>query len=170
MHKQTPARPCGTPCRTARGNAGWAIPSLCRATPSATSEHYLGLLGSSPIPPSFVTSCVSFQLRPLPSPGITRLHRYCGPLRHPRRPGLALASCQLTAPRAITAGVSRVASGPLCLHAVANTPAGPMGLFARSLPLTSGFPELTAGQLLHYYFRRLLSVHFRYSLHTCQVA
>jgi hypothetical protein len=31
---------------------------------------------------------------------------------------------------AITAGASRVASGPLYLHAVANTPAGPMGSFA----------------------------------------
>jgi hypothetical protein len=85
------------------------------------------------------------EVRPLPSPGITRLPRYCGPLRHPRRPGLSLASCQLTAPRAITAGVSRVASSPLCLHAVANTPAGPMGLFARPLPLTFGFPRINGG-------------------------
>jgi len=28
-----------TPCRIARENEGWAIPSLWRATPSATSEH-----------------------------------------------------------------------------------------------------------------------------------
>jgi len=61
-----PEHPFGTPCHTARRSGSWAIPSLCRATPSATSEHYLGLLGSSPIPPPFVTSCVSFQLRPLP--------------------------------------------------------------------------------------------------------
>ncbi len=47
------------------------------------------------------------------------------PLRHPRRPGLALASCQLI-PTAISAGASRVASDPLCLLAVATTPAGPM--------------------------------------------
>ena len=132
-----------------QGRSGsWAIPSLCRATPSATSEHYLGLLGSSPIPTSFVTSCVSFQLRPLPSPGITRLPRYSEPLRHPTRPGLALTSCRLIQ-IAITAGVSRVASGPLCLHAIATTPAGPMGLFARPLPLISAFPEVAAGQLLH---------------------
>ena len=45
--------------------------------------------------------------------------------RHPTRPGLALASCQLIL-IAITAGASRVASDPLCLHAVATTPAGPM--------------------------------------------
>jgi hypothetical protein len=39
--------------------------------------------------------------------------------------GLSLASCQLIR-TAITAGTSRVAHGPLCLHAVANTPAGLM--------------------------------------------
>ena len=83
------------------------------------------LLGSSPIPQSFVTSCVSFQLRLLPSTGVTRLHRYHEPLRHPIRPGLSLTSCQLIH-TAITAGTSRVAYGPLCLHAVANTPAGSM--------------------------------------------
>src|ERR1039457_6470356 len=76
-------------------------------------------------PSVFAASCVSFQLRPLPSTGITRFQRYCEPLRHPKRPGLALASCQLI-PTAITAGASRVASGPLCLHAVATSPAGPM--------------------------------------------
>jgi hypothetical protein len=38
---------------------------------------------------------------------------------------LGAASCQLI-PTAISAGASRVASGPLCLHAVATTPAGPM--------------------------------------------
>ena len=42
-----------------------------------------------------------------------RLHRYCEPLRHPKRPGLPLATCQLIH-TAITAGTSRVAYGPLC--------------------------------------------------------
>jgi len=84
------------------------------------------LLGSSPIPRSFVASCVSFQLRPLPSTGVARLPRYYEPLRHPKRPGLSLASCQLIH-TAITAGTSRVAHDPLCLHAVATTPAGPRG-------------------------------------------
>ena len=78
-------------------SAGRAIPSLCHATPSATSEHLMGLLDSSPIPRSLIACCVSFQLRPLPSTGITRLPRYYGPLRHPRRPGLSLTSCRLIA-------------------------------------------------------------------------
>jgi hypothetical protein len=55
------------------------------------------------------------------------LSAHYGPLRHPRRPGRALASCQLI-PTAITAGASRVAPRPLCLHAVAHTPAGPREL------------------------------------------
>ena len=46
----------------------------------------MGLLGSSPIPRPFIAYCVSFQLRPLPSPGVTRLLRYCDPLRVPSGP------------------------------------------------------------------------------------
>jgi hypothetical protein len=97
------------------------------------------LLGSSPIPRSFVASCVSFQLRPLPSTGITRLHRYYEPLRHPTRPGLSLASCQLIH-TAITAGTSRVAHGPHCVHAVANTPAGRMELVRSCNSIRFGLP------------------------------
>jgi hypothetical protein len=65
------------------------------AVEAVAPEHLLGLLGSSPIPRSFVTSCVCLQLRPLPFTGITRLHQYYRPLRHPKRPGLSLASNQL---------------------------------------------------------------------------
>src|SRR6266481_9627131 len=116
IHRRIPERLLGTPCRTERRNESWAIPSLCRATPSATSERLMELLGSSPIPQSFVASCVSFQLRLLPSTGVTQLHRYYEPLRHPIRPGLSLASCQLIH-TAITAGTSRVTHGPLFLPA-----------------------------------------------------
>jgi hypothetical protein len=47
--------------------------------------------------------------------------------RRPTRPGLSLASCQLI-PTAISAAASHVASGLLCVHAVAITPAGSMEL------------------------------------------
>jgi hypothetical protein len=97
--RHTPEHPCGTPRRTAHRNESRAIPSLLRVTPSATSERLLGLLGSSPIPLSFVASYFRLQLRPLPSTGITRLHRYYKPLRHPKRPGLSLASFQLIQPQ-----------------------------------------------------------------------
>ena len=38
-------------------------------------------------------------MRPLPSPGVTRVHQYNEPLRHPKRPDLALAGCPLRVTR-----------------------------------------------------------------------
>src|SRR5216684_2335013 len=64
--RQRPEHLFGTPCRIGHRNESWALPSLCRATPSATSEHLLGLLDSSPIPPS------SSLLRASPSPHTAR--------------------------------------------------------------------------------------------------
>ena len=69
-------------------------PSLSRATPSAVSEHSSELIGC-PISRSFTTYCVCLELRSLPSPGITQLHQYYEPLRHPRAPGLSLTGFQL---------------------------------------------------------------------------
>jgi hypothetical protein len=92
-------------------------------TLSATLGNSLGVLRLIANLPSVAASCVRLQLGPLPSTGITRLPQYCEPLRHPSRPGPSLTSCQLIL-AAITAGTSRVAYGPLCRHAVANTPAG----------------------------------------------
>ncbi|HKU26415.1 MAG TPA: hypothetical protein VJQ54_13155, partial [Candidatus Sulfotelmatobacter sp.] len=84
---------------------------------------------------------------PLPSTGIARLHQYYESLRHPKRPGLSLTSCRLIA-KAITAGASRVASGLLCRHAVAITPAGLMELVRSYCPISGGPPDYTAGWLL----------------------
>ena len=98
----------------------------------------------SPISLSVVASCVRLQLRPLPSTGVTRLRRYCEPLRHPKRPGRSLASCQLIH-TAITAGTSRVAHGPLCLHAVANTPAGLMEFVRSYDSISFGLPSNRGG-------------------------
>src|ERR1019366_216061 len=46
---------------------------------------------------------------------------------------------------AITAGASRVASDPLCLHAVATTPAGPMELIRSYCSIDFGLPQITDG-------------------------
>ena len=102
------------------------------------------LLGSSPFSLSVVASCVRLQLRPLPSIGVTRLRRYYEPLRHPSQPSLSLASCQLIH-SAITAGTSRVAHGPLCLHAVANTPAGRMKFVRSYHSIRFGLPRNRGG-------------------------
>ena len=67
---------------------------LSRATPSVVSEHKSELIGC-PISRSVTTYCVCLELRSLPSTGITRLHRYYEPLRHPRAPGLSLTGVQL---------------------------------------------------------------------------
>ncbi|SEE21010.1 hypothetical protein SAMN05444171_6663 [Bradyrhizobium lablabi] len=68
--------------------------SCYRATPSAVSEQFSELIGC-PISKSLTTCCVCFKLRSLPSTGVTRLQRYCEPLRHPRAPSLSLAGVRL---------------------------------------------------------------------------
>src|SRR5712671_1875208 len=73
------------------------LPSLSRATPSAASEHSSELIGC-PISRSLTTYCVHLELRSLPSTGVTRLRRYCEPLRLPRAPGLSLTGIRLVIP------------------------------------------------------------------------
>ena len=58
--------------------------------------------------PSFHTSCVCLEPRPLPSTGITRLQRYYGPLRHPQAPDLCRHRRPVGRPRP-RPGASRVA-------------------------------------------------------------
>jgi hypothetical protein len=48
-----------------------------------------------PISRSLTTYCVRLELRSRPSTGVTRLQRYCEPLRHPRAPDLSLAGVRL---------------------------------------------------------------------------
>ena len=100
------------------------------------------------------------ELRPLPSTGITRLHQYYEPVRHPNRPGLTLTGCRLlSAPRSSRLGFPVLRRSPLYMHAVATTPAEPG--CCRSLPQrSSAFPESQAGRLPHCPFRGLLSVHY----------
>src|SRR6201997_1550460 len=73
------------------------LPSLSLVTPSAASEHVSELLGF-PISRSLATCCICLELRPLPSPDITRLQRYCEPLRHPSAPSLSLTGVRLIIP------------------------------------------------------------------------
>src|SRR5664280_81024 len=69
-------------------------PLLSRVTPSAVSEHSSEFIGC-PISRSFAAYCVCLELRSLPSAGVTRLQRYCEPLRHPKAPSLSLAGFRL---------------------------------------------------------------------------
>ena len=112
---------CGFPASGSRRRLPQSLQPL-HVTPSASSENSLGvirLIANLPFYRRF--------LRPpsTEAPSLPRLRQYYEPLRDPSQPGPSLTSCQLIH-TAITAGTSRVAHGPLCLHAVATTPAGPM--------------------------------------------
>src|SRR6266581_1852084 len=60
------------------------------------------------------------------------------------RPGLTLTRCQLVT-TATTARVSRVAAGPLCLHAVTLTPAGLTEPIRSCYSISFGLPQLHGG-------------------------
>src|SRR5205814_5850700 len=70
--------------------------------------------------------------RPLPSTGVTRLHRYYGPLRLPTRPGLSLAGCRLrvTHPHRVGSPVLRGSPALTCRR---HYPGGTVRSFSRSV-------------------------------------
>src|SRR3954447_1445218 len=121
--------------------------------PSAVSEHFSELLGH-PISRSLTASCVRLELRPLPSPGITRLQRYYGPLRHPSAPSLSLAGVRLSS--LITRrGFPCCVRFP-CVHAAATTPVQQLGVvLAHSHPAVSAFPERGIGSACTSSFSRI---------------
>src|SRR6202045_3712661 len=130
-------------CRTERRSDSRLLSSLSRVTPSAASEHVSELLGC-PISRSLTTSCVCLELRPLPSPGVTRLQRYYGPLRHPSAPGLSLAGVRLIIPdHALGLPVLRALSWCTCFR---HSPGAAAGCIPRSShPTVSAFPGRVAG-------------------------
>ncbi|MGA7440935.1 MAG: hypothetical protein WBW82_02125, partial [Candidatus Sulfotelmatobacter sp.] len=72
------------------------------------------------------------------------LSAHYGPLRHPKRPGPALASFQLIPTANHRWGF------PCCIwspgiHAVATTPAGLMGLIRSCFPINVGLPRRKGG-------------------------
>jgi hypothetical protein len=116
---------------------------LSRVTPSAVSEHFSELLGR-PISRFLTASCVCLELRPLPSPGITRLPRYYEPLRHPSAPGLFLTGVRLIIPdHALGLPVLRALSLCTCCR---HYPGAAAGCIPRSShPAVSAFPDSTVG-------------------------
>ena len=123
-----------------------------------------GLLGC-PISRSLTTSCVGLELRLLSSTGITRLHRYYGPLRHPNAPGLSLTGVRLLIP--VTHwGFPCCVRFP-CVHAAATTPVQRLGVLDAHLTQPcQPSPEGSPGRPAHRPFRGLLGVHSRCGLHT----
>src|SRR5258708_4174187 len=143
----------GSSCRTGHRSDSQLLSSLSRVTLSAASEHVSELLGC-PISRSLPTSCVCLELRPLPSPGVTRLQRYYGPLRHPSAPGLSLAGVRLIIPdHALGLPVLRALSLCTCCR---HYPGAAAGRTPRSShPAVSAFPGRVAGSACTSSFSRL---------------
>src|SRR6476619_3817957 len=152
-HRHAPECHRGCSCRTGRRSDSRPAPSLSRVTPSAVSEHFSELLGC-PISRSLTASCVGLELRPLPSPGITRFHRYYEPLRHPSAPGLSLAGVRLIIPdHALGLPVLRALSLSTCRR---HYPGAAAGRTPRSShPAVSAFPGRGAGSACTSTFSRL---------------
>jgi hypothetical protein len=135
-----------------------------RVTPSAVSERFSELIGC-PISRPFPASCVSLELRLLPSTGITRLQRYHGPFRHPKAPGLSLAGVRLAIP-GHTRGFPCCIRLP-CVHAAATTPVRQLGaVFAQTTHPYQPSQARLPGRPAHRPFRGLPGVHSRCGLHT----
>jgi hypothetical protein len=128
-------------------------------------KHYSELIGC-PISRFLTAYCVCLELRSLPSPGITRLHQYYEPLRHPRAPGLSLAGFQLVVALTTPWGFPCCVRFP-CVHAAATTPAQCLGVLFRSFTQPyQPSPKGSSGRPAHCPFRGLLGVHSRCGLHT----
>ena len=111
------------------------------------------LLGC-PISRPLAACCVCLEPRPLPSTGITRLQRYCEPLRHPSAPGLSLAGVRLIIPdHAQGLPVLRALSLCTCCR---HYPGAAAGRTPRSShPAVSAFPERVVGSACTSSFSRL---------------
>jgi hypothetical protein len=140
-------------------------PLLSRATPSAVSEPFAEFIGF-PISRSFTTYCVCLELRSLPSTGVTRLHRYYEPLRHPRAPSLSLTGFRLViADHALGLPVFRALSLCTCCRHYPGAATGGTASLIRPPPCQPS-PIWLSGRPAHCPFRGLLGVHSRYGLHT----
>jgi hypothetical protein len=145
-----------------------ATPSRWHATSPDVSESVLEVEGSRH-PPDSPPRDVVLELKLLPSTGVIRLQRYYEPLRHPIRPGLSLAGIRVEGATLRPIGLPLLRSLPVCLHAVAMTPADLLG---PSLvpPAAAAFPHIQRGRLPPHLFRGLLSVHSRDGLPARRVA
>src|SRR5213592_500337 len=152
-HRRAPGCRREISCRTGRRSDTRLLPSLSRVTPSAASEHSSELLGC-PISRSLATCCVRLELRSLPSTGVTRLPRYCEPLRHPRAPGLSLAGIRLIFPdHALGLPVLRTLSLCACCRHYPGAAAGPIVSLIHSA--VSAFPDMAVGSACALSFPRL---------------
>jgi hypothetical protein len=96
------------------------------------------------------------NLRPLPSTGITRLHRYYEPLRHPPRPA---PSERLSGTGPSPRWASRVPTRSVSTCHPHYPGESPGALAVVPAPGTAAFPALSSGRHSQRLFRGLLRVH-----------
>jgi len=138
-----PSRLLDTPCRTEHRSESWATPSLCRATRLQLLERLVELLGSSPIPRSFVASCVSFQLRLLPPPELPGFVSTTSLSDTPDGPAcLSRAASWSVLRPPLGASVLRLIPSSACRRYYPDRSDG--NLFARTFPSSSAFPNSQA--------------------------
>jgi len=111
-----------------------------RVTPSAVSER-LSEFDRLPNLLSLTTCCVSPELRPLPSIGVTRLQRYYEPLRHPKAPGLSLAGVRLLGRPSTPRGFPCCVRFPLCT-CCRHYPGAAAGILSALSPSRISLPRL----------------------------
>ena len=141
-------RTCRSPASGSRtGRHAFACNAVC---------SFGALFGVDRLPNllALTTCCVGPELRPLPSTGITRLHRYYESLRHPKAPGLSLAGVRLLNRLSTPRGF------PCCVrfpgvHAAATTPAQRLGFHLLVSPAVSTFPARVIGSVRASTFSRL---------------
>jgi hypothetical protein len=94
-----------------------------------------------------MTSDVDLEPRPLRSAGVTRFHRYYGPLRHPVRPGRSLAGVRLKVTRSHRWGFPCCGRFP-CTDMPTPIPRWDGWVCLSLLPQpTAAFPENSTGRL-----------------------
>ncbi len=113
----------------------------------SAARRFWILLGVARFPNllSFATSYANLEPGPLPSTSITRLHRYCQPLRHPIAPGLSLTGFRLAVTLGHATGFPVLHRSSSFMHAVATTPAEPLGACFARFPNGGSLPQLESG-------------------------
>jgi hypothetical protein len=107
---------------TAHGQPG--LPFAGELVPSATAESAMEVIGNTATLRILGRFHNVPEARPLPSPSVTRLRRYYGPLRLPRQPGLSVAGVRL-AHAATTWGLPCCVRSPCADMLAPTTPARP---------------------------------------------
>ena len=113
----------------------------------------MSLIGNMASAPPVLTSGNAPEVRPLPSPGVTRLQRYYEPVRLPAQPETSLTGFRLVAN---TTGQGLPCYADFLLwRAVVITPAGPSNGDRGSFPLNAtavAFPFVMESRLLRCVF------------------